>query len=438
MISDSGIWYPDPIEKRIAEISLAAMPRPRPLAVRARTWICDGNGKILRRGQEVWNTITDYGMDWLANTANAIGNSINYLVLSSALGPGKKVLTGGTTLSITSTANPASVPVTASANFFASGDVGNTLYIDGLGQEMQIISFTSATAVTCATRPGVWLPGITPSLGPFSTAGVHYTATNTVATEITRFATYDTSATNYNAILSDYTNKRFIHQRIFLSGAAGSSWTINQLGWSPNSGAGNNVFGKVNLITPDSVAIGQKYRVQLDLYSGYTPIQIASFSANWGATIGTYTVAIQQEEIDIDTANINSDYNFLCVRAINSDTGGTMQTLYYTGTFNLVGPYFYGDPSFNNNPHGASHGNSGTVDWSDAVYTSGTFVKQRTWKMPDTIAISAATGIVLGSLYGSGGEPSLTIKPATGTITKPSGYYAALTFPIYWTRQLTN
>ncbi|MDE2100737.1 MAG: hypothetical protein KGL39_26060 [Patescibacteria group bacterium] len=424
MISDSGIWYPDPIEKRIAPVSFA---RPRPLAVRARTWICDGRGKIIRRGQEVWNTITDYGMDLLAtNTPDAI---CTYLVLSSVLGPAKKVLTGGTTLSITSVADPTNLAVVASANFFASGDVGNTLYIDGLGQELKITAYTDAQHVTCATRQSLWLPGISPTTGPFSTAGVHYTATNTVNTEITRFNTYDTSSPNYNTQLNDSANSRWIHQRIFLSGTAPGSWTINQLGWTPNSAANSNVFGKVNLITPDNVATGQKYRVQLDFYSGYTPINQSSVPVNWGATIGSYNLNIRQEVIAQDTSN--SIRNFL---------QPTLMTLsnsfWWTNTFTLATTKWQGDAGYVANPHTGPAGSTSTNDLSDAAYTNGTFFKQRTWKFLDTIAISAATGLTVGNTV-SGPEP-LTIQPATGTITKPTGYWCALTFPIYWTRALTN
>lgn len=427
--SDSGIWYPAPLEK--SNVIVPLTHRPKPLAVRFRTWICDGSGRILRDGQSGWNTITDAGMDLLATVGQE--HCVDYLALSSALGPAKKVLSGGTTLSLTSVADPTNVPVVASANFFASGDLNNTLYIDGLGQELKIIAYTDQQHVTCATRASVWLPGITPTTGPFATAGVHYTATNTLATEFIRFNSYDTAAANYNAELSDYTNQRFIHQRIFLSAAAVSSWTINQLGWS-NASSGN-VFGKVNLITPDSVAIGQKYRVQLQFFSGYTPINIASFSANWGATIGTYTLAIRQEEVPMDTPTINSDpLPFL--KPYLAFGGDYLQSCWWSGSFSLVGPYFQGDPSYTPSPHGSPTGSSSISEVGDNTYISGTFSKNRLWKMYDSYAITSMAEVGL-KRFGGWPPTSLMVKP-TSPITKPAGYWAALTFPIYWTRLLVN
>jgi hypothetical protein len=433
--SDSGIWYPAPLEK--SNVIVPLTHRPRPMAVRFRTWICDGNGKIIREGQSGWNTITDYGMDFIAGASCSA--AINYLVVSSALGPAKKVLSGGTTLSITSTADPTNLAVVASANFFAAGDVNNTLYIDALGQELKIIAYTDQQHVTCATRPGVWLPGITPGTGPFATAGVHYTATNTVATEITRFNSYDTTATNNNVELTDYTNSRFIHQRIYLSGVvSGSPWTINQLAWSPNFGAGNNVFGKVNLVTPDNVAVGQKYRVQLDLYSGYTPINISSFSANWGATIGTYDLQIRTEFISGDTAT-NGGPPFLSP-SFGSSSAGVYGTWFTTAAFTMHSAYFFGDPS--GPTSGQLHAPAGSAagaSWSDASYVSNTFKKVRTWTIIDTLTVTAATGIGLGAGGGNNQYNQIfAVKPNSGTITKPSGYWAALSFPIYWTRAFVN
>jgi hypothetical protein len=432
VISKGGIIYPDPVEQLIVPVRFGR--RPRPLAVHYRTWLCDGRGRILKPLQAGWNEITDYGMDLLATTAPQ--STINYLHLSSSLDPAKKVLTGGTTLSLTSIADPTNVPVVASTNFFAAGDTGNTLYIDGIGQELKIIAYTDPQHVTCATRQGVWLPGSTPGLGPFASAGVHYTATNTLAADFQAFNTYDTSAPNYNVELNNSANQRFIHQRIFLSGAAPSPWTINELGWSNSGTVGGNVFGKVNLLTPDNVGTGQKYRVQLDLYSGYTPINITGFVANWGAVIGTYTIDIQQNVLPYDSTNLMGP-NFL--RPYWTANANYNRTFWQTSTWSWASTKWEGDSGFNRKPYPNATNYGGNPAVTSSTYTNGTHYLNRTWKMDDTINIVAATGIVFAeddfTMYG---VQLLALAPQSGTITKPNGYYAALTFPVYWTRAFVN
>jgi hypothetical protein len=434
MISDSGIWYPEPIEKRI--VTLRDLCRPKPIMVRWRTWICDHKGEILRKGQEGLNMITDYGMDQLATTRTS--SCIDYCVISSqTLGSTKRVMPGGTTLSLTSVSDPTNVPVVASANFFAPSDVGHTLYIDGLDQELKIIAYTDEKNITCATRPGVWLPGITPTLGPFSSAGVHFTANCQISPELARFNSYDTGAPNYKTELTDYTNQRFIHQRIFLSGAAGSPWTINWLAWSGSASSGANLFGVVALTSPDTVAVGQKYRVQVQLFSGYTPINTSSFTANWGPTIGTYDLAIRTEVLVADSLNSNGTlYCFLRPYLESPSAFGA-----WTNTFTLYGPTFQGDPGFPSNAgyHGAPASSSpSSSDVSQAAYISGQYMLNRTTKLTDTWALSSVTGLVLAQAGGGQYFQQITLKPNSGTITKPSGYWAALTFPVYWTRALVN
>lgn len=447
MISDGGIiyneppiplWVPRPIHTR-----------PQGLAVRYRTWICDGSGRIIRPGNSGWNTITDYGMDLLATQPQ--NGCVGYIHLSDTLGTPKRVLTGGTTLSIASVSDPTNLAVSTSTNFFAAGDVGNTLYIDGLGQELKITAYTDAQHVTCATRAGLWLPGITPTNGPFSTAGVHFTSGATLANDFMAFNTFDTTATNYNNELNDSSNSRSIHQRIWLSSAFGSTKTINQLGWSNIGTVGGNVFGKTNLATPDSVSAGQKYRVQLQFFSAYSPINIASYSANWGATIGTYDLKILQERIGMDslTYGMNdgsqTEYagNFIQPYFYGSVKNSGLMNTWLTSAETPQGVLWGGDAGFTINIH--SKGGAGAsveAGVSDSAYTSGTHTKNRTVKWSDVINISAATwmGVGVQSSYGSGNfwGYALSIFPNAGTITKPTGYWCSLIFPLYWQRQLLN
>lgn len=403
------------------------------IGVRFKTQLCDSNGKVERDLQEGFNTITDWGMDSLASKRQ--DELIAYLHLSDTLGPVKRVATGGATLSVVVT-SATSIDVTCSAGFFSAGDVGNTLSIDDFGgagvtQELKITTFTDSQHVTCSTRQGAWLPGFTPGSGPFSSYGVHFTSVNTLANQTTKFNTYDTSASNYSAELNDTGNSRTIHQRIYLSGTvSGSAWTVNQLGWSDGA-AGDNVFGKVNLAITDTIPVGKKYRVTMQLYSAKTPVDISSQSVNWGATIGTYDLAIRQEVIEKDSnsTNGNSWLNPKFSRA-------GFKTYWWATAKSMNAVKWDGDSGFNRSPDGFPPNTSNTDDVTDSSYVSGSHTKTRTWKIPDSITITAATKIVLTQPTNT--TQPLAIRPNSGTITKPSGYWCALSFQLFWTRSFTN
>jgi hypothetical protein len=431
MKSDSGIIYHSP--PKALWVPRSCETRPSSLAVRYKTQLCDGQGRVIKDLQSGWNTITDWGMDSLATIEQ--GALTAYLHLSSALGPAKRVLTGGTTLSLVIT-DATNIAVTASAGFFIAGDVGNTLSITDLGgagqtQELKITAYTDSQHVTCATRQSAWLPNFVAGTGPFASAGVHPTSTNVLATQFNKFNTYDTSAPNYRTTLNDSGNSRFIIQSIFLSGAAGSTWTINELGWSDGNGS-NNVFGRVNLASPDTVGTGQKYRVTLQLYDAYSPVEIASQSVNWGATIGTYDLHIRQEIVPVSGNNsFNTAVNFLRPKGY-----GVTTACYSLTAHTLLATKWEGDSGYNQLII------TGGVDTgqvvSDSAYTNGTHTKNRTLKWPDTVAITNARVLHACGDNNNTSRSTMTIVPNSGTITKPSGYWCALTFPLYWTRTFVN
>ncbi len=427
MKSDSGILYHSPPKPLWLPRCYATAPQS--LSVRFKTQLCDARGRVEKDLQEGWNTITDWGMDALASIRP--GTLIGYLHLGSILGPAKRVGQGANTLTLTIN-SPSDIDVFAAEGFFTAGDVGNTLSITALGQELKIIAYTDTQHIKCTTRAGAWLPGIVPSAGPFASFGVHFTSVNVLNNQITKFNTYDTGAANYAAELNDSGNSRSIHQRIFLSGTvAGADWTINELGWSDGN-AGNNLFGKVNLLSPDVVPVGKKYRVTLQLYSGQTPINIASQSVNWGATIGTYDLQIRQEVIPQDSAS--TPYGSWIAPCF---TSSLTRTVWWTGAFAMATTKWAGDVGYLINPHGPTAGDSGVNAASDQAYTGGQHTKTRNWTIADSLNLAGLTGVCCG--YTSTGSAMLiTLKPNSGTITKPSGYWCALNFQLFWTRTLPN
>ena len=410
------------------------------LAVRYETALCDRHGRIERILQRGENMITDWGMDQMAaaNLGVLTSGNIAYLHLGSTTETLKRVLPGGNSITINA-ADPAAVTVVAVTNFFEAGDVGRTLKIAAWA-ELLVTGYTDAQNITCKSRASLWPPGFSPpGSGPYTDAAIHYTSVSTMASEFTRFNTYDTSSANNNAELNDSANSRVIHQRIYLSAVVtGTAWTVNELGWGPNT---TNCFGKANLGSPDVVAVGKRYRVQLQVFHAYTPIDLTGVVLDWGATVGSYTCAIRQERIGFDEpislggapANISANFLRPATPAI-SGVG------WWTAAFTLSSIAWCGDAGFTTLSGRTGRVESSTVIF-DSAYTSGDFRRTRTARWPDTVTITAAVGLYAGLNHtgtGAAHWPSLTIKPASGTITKAGGYRIDILFSVVWQRTLVN
>lgn len=407
-------------------------------AVRYQTFLCDAAGNVERPLQSGWNMITDFGMDNLATTA--IGTLIDYLHVGSSTETMKRILSGGVTISFDDS-DPTTVVCTASSNFFDAADVGRTLKCDGV-PEMLVTGYTSALIVTCKARAGVWHPSYTPVGAVVSgAAGIHYTNDPDLAAEFTRFNSKDTGAANNDAEITDSSNSRINIQKIFLSSVvSGSPWTINQLGWGTNT---VNCFGKANLASPDAVAVGKRYRVQLNVYYGFTPIDLAAQTVNWGGTVGSYTCDIRQERIGFPAQDGNSlsgaqaGYNFLRVTTLSGNT----RVGYWTASFTLQTVQWLNDAGATS-LHARTGRNEIAVNGNvyDSSYTTADFRKIRTVRWDESVTITAATALYANPYNGTTGfhYPALTVKPTSGTITKASGFRVELLFPIIWQRELLN
>ena len=366
-------------------------------------------------------------MDQLAS--QSIYALINYLVLSSTQDARKRVLPGGNNLTVTYT-SPNNITVVADQNFFLVGDVGYVLALPNV-PELKITTFTDATHVTCQTPSGQWLPGFSApgSATVYASATIYYTSINTLASYFTQLNTYDTGGQTQT---TEASNSRFVHQRIFLSATVtGSQWTVNQLGWSDGNGS-HNVFGVANLAGADVIPVGKKYRVVLTVYSGYTPINLVGVAANWGPTIGNYTLDIRQEYLGNDLGSGGAESNFLQPHSAANYVRNWYATWWGT-THNLVASYWQGQSG--GTVPGAVDYVPGTTLVSLGSYTAGQFTRTKNLRWPDTLTITNATALNCGDT-GGGGYPILTLRPQSGTITKPSAYWCDVTFQIFWTRNL--
>lgn len=397
------------------------------LSVRYQTALCDRHGKIERILQEGTNMITDWGMDAMATTT--IADNCDYLHLGSTTETLKRVLPGGNSITLSGT-DPAGITVTAASNFFEAADAGRVLKIAGW-PELLVTAFTSATVVTVRSRASLWPPGFTPpGTGPFTDVGIHYTNVATLATEFTRYNTKDTGAANNDAELNDEANSRFIIQKIFLSAeVTGSSWTVNELGWGPNT---TNCFGKTNLAAPDVIAVGKKYRVLLQVLNAFTPINLSAISLNWGATVGTYTCDVRQERIGKQFSGSSIIYNLL-----DPIAPGNTQAGWWTGAFTMDTTRWQDGAGWDGLQARTGYNQTAAGMIIDTAYTAGNHRRTRTLRWPDAVAISGATGL-WATVKSTFHWPSLTVRPTTGTITKASGHRIDLIFAIAWQRTLSN
>lgn len=405
------LWTPRPI-----------LLRPTGFSVHYETQVCDRHGRVLRTLQRGKNTITNFGMDVLA--ASSLPTQLAYLNLSDTTETRKRQLQGGNNLTLTYTSET-NIGVVADTSFFEAADAsaGRTLVVPNV-PELKISSFTSATQVTCRTPSGFWLPGFTPPAPTgYASGAVYYNSINTLKTWFTKFNTYDTGGNNFQA--TDASNSRFIHSRIYLSApVTGSNWTVLQLGWSDGN-ASNNCFGIVNLGSADTIIIGNRYRVVLTVYSNYTPINLAAVAINWGGTIGSYTVDIRQEMIEKDVES-----TFLG-NLLQPHASTICRTAYKTSAHTLVSTYWHGQSGGTPPATGfTSTADNGSI----GAYTNGEFSRTKNLRWPDGIAITSATALSgerQNNLY-----PGITLRPTTGTITKPIGFWCDATFRIFWTRDL--
>lgn len=398
--------------------------RPSGMRVRYETQLCDRHGRIERVLQRGRNTITNWGMDTLASLP--VTTLINYLNLSSASDARKRQLAGGNNLTITYTSET-NITVVADTSFFVSADAGRTLVVPSV-PELKITAFTDVTHVTCAAPSGFWLEGFTPPGSPtvYSTAAVYYTSLNTLAAHFTKFNTLDTGGSTE---ATDNSNSRFVHTRIFLSGiVSGSNWTVNQLGWSDGN-ASNNCFGVANLAGADTIVIGKRYRVVLTVDSNYVPMNLTGVAVNWGATIGSYTMDIRQENIGRDSGGSGPEGSFLQPHCI-SNGAGVFQSGFWTAAHALVSTYWQGQ-SGGTAP--AAMNTAGLVAVTKSSYTNGEFTLTKNIRWPDTTVITNATA--LGCAQG-GSVPMLTLRPQSGTVNKPAGFACDATFRLFWTRDL--
>jgi hypothetical protein len=402
----------------------------RDYAVRFKTELCDSKGRVIRELQTGRNMITDYGMNQLA--ALTLPTLITTLHVSSTTQNMKTVAAAGNSITIDDSTHGADyVYLETLNNFFTPTDAGSTLKIAGV-PEMQLIDYTDPTHMVGIPRGEDWLPGYAPTAGPYSDFGIHRTEISTLGAQFATVATFDTSAANNNTEINDSANNRWIHQRVWLSAVlGGGGWTVNQLGWGTGV-AGGNVFGKANLLTPDIIPAGNRYRVTLQVFSTVTPIAMAGVAVNWGATIGSYTLDMGTERIWSETAKGHFLEPFF-------PNAGNLRLYTLTSAPALQAVAYEGDAGFTQiSTLGTNTLYVPAAGDVNGAYVNGEFKRMRRFLLPDTVAINAQCLAWILTTDPALSRPPFRVRSTAGNIVKPSGYFCDIVFPIHWDRELVN
>lgn len=404
--------------------------------VRYKTELVDDVTGEVTPLQEGHNMVTDIMMNFMG-ADSGFSTSIATCQTYATAVVIKRV--GGVSDLVTPVATTAaSIAVTCNNGFFVAGDVGRSLKIAGW-PELLITAFTSTTVVTCSCRNGAYPAGFTPSATPVAVFGVHYTNLikaylGTLGLDLTAF---DTSISGYNSEAYDNTANCFVAKRVWLSSAVtGSPVTVNMLAWG--YAANSTPLGVATLSTTDTIPVGKKYRVTAYYYTVVTGLSLTGVTMNLGPTIGTYTVDIMTENIDMTSgyASFIDPINDGTSRLPGYGTGYT-----FTAAFSLVATPQYNGKTGHTFPT-ALPGSGATivactVDFNGS-YAAGSFNRVRRISVPSAGTHTSCTGFCVAIFAGGYKMRLMTFKFTSGLYNKPNLYSWTASFGLDWTRELVN
>lgn len=364
----------------------------------------DGTVVPLRKAKR--NLILDQGLDYFAS--QLIVNCTRYCAVGTGTNPIKRD-SGAITFS------RAGTTVTSSANFFEAGDVGRLLKFD-TGEEMKVTAYTDPQNVTVDTSG---------ALGA-AEGTVYYVNRTGLQTETARTGNLRTDAGDNQSTFSVDT---WTHKRTFLFPAVGGNVTYNEIGWSPSSGAGANLFGMDLISGGDSLLTGQQYIVIVRLSVKVSPasgVAVGDVGNNGFDTSGTAkmeSVALGDGQgfIGLNSAgNASGGYANLEPSHQSSLSCATMfRTLDFTQQAITSGTIFDSDNVQKNA--------------TASTYTPGTFFRDFT---SAAVAVNEANGSIYGICLGRASR-NFSVKFTTPQ-TKAGTHTLAATWRLSWNRVLVN
>jgi hypothetical protein len=368
-------------------------------AVEYETFILNPDGSVASHRKRKRNLILDQGLNLVAT--NAWCGCFNYCVVGTGTNPTKRK------------ANPitftrAATTVTASAGFFAPADVGRLLKLDS-GEEMYITAYTSPTVVTV---------NISGALAA-SAGTIWYVNDTGLQTESTRTSIYSTGAGECGTTFSvdTYTNKR-----TFIFPAVGANVTYNEIGWSPNSGAGANLFGRDLIVGGDSLLTGQQYKVIVRLLLTISPVAITAagdVGNNGFVTAGAFNHQF-----------IGNAYS--TINAAGNPVAGSLEPSIAPCCGLMAAMALNAGVSNTVDVFSAAY----TIDFTNGVYTAGNFYLDSNGTAP----IASGVGSIAGFFFGNagGGIFKCLGHLFTNPQTKDNIHTLTVTLRKSWGRVLVN
>lgn len=229
--------------------------------------MCAKTGRCLKERPWQNNLLLDAGLNSMAQKLTGIAYCV-----PAALTTFAQVGSGTTPNSFASgavTLTQATTAVTASAGFFTAGMVGGILkYLSGV--QVRITGFTSSTLITVDTSLTIGTP---------TTGTVWMVQQTALVTKLFETNTYQTNAGDCQ---TTFTGANQINlQRTYTIAPQGSPYTVNELGYSPISGA--LCAGRAVLSSSDVVGTSNYYVIVIVLqlvYSPSTPTAVLNVGTN--------------------------------------------------------------------------------------------------------------------------------------------------------------
>lgn len=370
-------------------------------SVEYQTFILNPDGSVAKENKRKRNLILDQGLDqisggtWVSRFTNC--------VVGTGTDPVKR-----DSASVTFTR--AGTTVTASSNFFEAADVGRLLKFDS-GEEMKIVSFTSATEVTVDTSGAL----------PASEGTIWYVNRTGLQTEVKRTSTTSTD-TGANGTTFSVDTVEF--KRTFIFSAEAGPVTYREIGWSSSASAGGNLFG-MDLIpgAGDSLLTGQQYKVVVRLFLKFSvtsPQAVPDVGNNGFDTAGTLMI----ESLHLALMQVSPGF---------ASTGGGLEPS-MPKTVGLARSNWSQNSSISTS--NAEFSSVSYVDATASAYTNGTFRKDFT----AVFGVSSSNGTIYGvslSPQGEANRRTTTVKFTTPQ-TKTSDYRLTFVWRMTWGRILTN
>jgi hypothetical protein len=382
-----------------------------------QTRVCDAaTGAVLRRSPWQKNLVLDKGLNALARGTNATTPALlaTYMQVGSGTNP-NSYASGAITFTQSTTT------ITASAPFFASNMVGGIFkYGTGTGgAEYYITAFTDTTHVTVGTSATVGTPTV---------ATVWMVQQTALQTFLFQTNTYQTTTGDCETTFPASNQVRM--KRTYVIAPQASPYTVNEIGYSPVTGA-SNVYGRAVLAASDVVGTSNFYIVAIVMVFTYSPSSPTAVSE-----VGTGISVAGNAMIEaFAIQNVGTD------GVAGNPSAGTSYTALDGATSNLKCQFASATYSQNSVPatNGAGIVPTALTPTGNGNWTNvGGEVGKMTLTVASTITTAGQTLYGLGIYTGTRANWAFDVK-FTVPQTAPSGsFITTCVFSVTYGRTLTN